>query len=85
MEVHAPDRLIDVFCVRGGRPADEAIDVTDGLDGKIWFLRLEVGSATRFISDDPRNPKHVRMNVDLELRGVPGYLAPTREQWFQPE
>ena len=84
MEVHAPDRLMDVFCVRGGRPADEAIDVPEGLDGKTWFLRLEVGSATRFISDDPRNPKHVRINVDLTLHGVPGYLSPTWEQYFEP-
>lgn len=68
---------------RGGRRSEIEIDVPDGLDGTIRFLRLSVGSATRFLSEDIRAPKHVRINADLELRGVPGYLSPTWEQWFE--
>jgi len=81
-EVNAPDRLMDVLMARGGRRSEIEIDVPDGLDGKIWFLRMSVGSATRFLSEDIRAPKHVRINADLELRGVQGYLSPTWEQWF---
>ncbi|HUW32161.1 MAG TPA: hypothetical protein VM223_11165 [Planctomycetota bacterium] len=84
-EVHAPDRLMDLLMARGGRQCEIDIDVPDGLDGKIWFLRLSVGSATRFLSEDIRAPRHVRINADLELRGVPGYLSPTWEQWFEVE
>ena len=84
-EVHAPDRLADVLYVRGGRPADAVVDVPEELGGKLWFLRMEVGSATRFLSDDIRNPKHVRINADITLQGVPGFLSPTWEQWFEPK
>jgi hypothetical protein len=92
-EVHAPDRLMEHLYVRGGQPTgaraplprrQAVVEVPRGLDGKIWFLRLSVGSATRFLSDDVRKPRRVRIDADIELRGVPGYLAPTWEQWFQP-
>ena len=83
-EVHAPDRLLELLYVRGGKARETEIEVASGLDDKIWFLRLNVGSATRFVSEDVNNPKHVRIDTQIELEGVPGYLAPTYEQWFHP-
>jgi len=83
-EVHAPDRLVESLTVRGGSPRSARIDVPRGLDGTVWFLRLEVGSATRFVSEDVRKPTRVRIDATIELSGVPGYLAPTWEQWFEP-
>ena len=82
-EVHAPDRVLDVLHARGGS-REAKIDVPPGLDDKIWFRRTEVGSATRYVSVDPKKPRRVRVDADIELRGVPGYLAPTWGQWFQP-
>ncbi len=84
-EVHAPDRMLESLYTRGGAPRDAWIDVPDGLDGHIWFIRTEIGSGTRLISDDPSNPRQMRVDVDLELEGVPGYLAPTWGQWFDPQ
>jgi hypothetical protein len=85
-EVHAPDRMADVLYVRGGgKKQGVEVDVPAGLDDKIWFVRTEVGSATRFVSEAPNSSSsRVRITADLELRGVPGYLAPTWEQWFEP-
>ena len=83
-EIHAPDRMMDILYARGGRPEQATIDVPRGLDGKIWFIRTEVGSRTRFVSDNINNPKHVRIDTDIRLTGVPPYLAPTWEQWFDP-
>jgi hypothetical protein len=85
IEVHAPDRLIEPAYVRGGQPRTLAIEVPKGLDGMIWFLRTDVGSSTRFLSRDAARPRHTRIDADITLRGVPGYLAPTWEQWFDPE
>jgi hypothetical protein len=83
VEVHAPDRLLEVREVRGGAEARLPVTVPAGLDGKIWFLRTDIGSATRYPSG-PGNPRHVRIEADIDLLGVPGYLAPTWEQWFDP-
>ena len=83
LEVHAPDRLIQPAFVRGGKAAALQIEVPRGLDDRIWFLRLAVGSPTRFVSEDPANPTHVRIDADIALAGVPGYLAPTWGQWFE--
>ena len=84
LEVHAPDRQMEGVFVRGGRPQTLEIEVPPGLAGKIWFLRTDVASPTRFVSEDPRRPTPVRIDADLTLSGVPGYLAPTWEQWFDP-
>jgi hypothetical protein len=84
LEVHTPDRLMDLACVRGGEPRSMTIRVPSGADGKTWFLRTEVGSPTRFVSPDGSPPRHTRIDADITLRGVPGYLAPTWEQWFDP-
>jgi hypothetical protein len=83
VEVHAPDRLMEVREVRGGSDARLEVPVPAGLDGKLWFLRTDIGSATRYPSG-PGTPRHVRIAADIDLLGVPGYLAPTWEQWFHP-
>ncbi len=85
LEVHAPDRLVRPMYVSGDAPQTLTITVPQGLDGHVWFLRTAVGSATRFISEDPTNPIQVRIDTDITLKGVPGYLAPTWSQWFAPE
>ena len=84
LEVHAPDRQLEVLQVRGGADARVTVTVPPGLDGTIWFLRTEIGSATRYLSG-PGNPQQVRIDADIDLLGVPGYLAPTWEQWFDPK
>lgn len=83
LEIHAPDRLMDLAYVRGGQKREFAIDVPDGLDNHIWFVRVDVGSPTRFVSGD-NAPRHVTIEADLDLYDVPGVLAPTWEQWFAP-
>ena len=55
-----------------------------GLDGKLWHLRPSVGSATRLITTGGEDNRHLGIQLRLDLRGVPPYLAPTREQWFDP-
>ncbi len=79
-EVNAPDRTMAMVY---GREADLEVDVPAGLDGKIWHVRVNIGSRTVFDSrlSSPRFPS---MRVTLDLEGVPGLLAPTWEQWFDP-
>lgn len=83
LEVHAPDRLVESLYVRGERPQNVRVSVPPGLDGLVWFLRTEVGSATRFVSTAGA-PAHNRIEFDLTLDGVPACLAPTWEQCFPP-
>jgi len=85
LEVHAPDRLIEPVYVRGGHPRTVTVEVPPGADDRVWFLRTEVGSPTRFLVAEGDPAQHTRIDVDITLRGVPGYLAPTWEQWFDPE
>ncbi len=85
LEIHAPDRLIHPAYIRGGAPETIPIEVPDGLDGLIWFLRTDVGSPTRYVTADPARPTHVRIDADLLLDGVPGLLAPSWGQWFDPD
>ncbi|MCX7935803.1 MAG: hypothetical protein N3A66_11170, partial [Planctomycetota bacterium] len=54
------------------------------LDGKIWHLRADVGSASRLITEGPPSGRYLSIYLTLELKGVPGLLAPTWEQWFDP-
>jgi hypothetical protein len=83
LEVHAPDRMLDLLYVPGGEPRRARILVPPGLDGCIWFLRTEVGSATRYLSA-AGVPAHNRIEADISLEGVPAFLAPTWEQFFLP-
>jgi hypothetical protein len=84
VEVHAPDRLQEELAVRGGARREIVVPVEPQLAGRIWFIRTEIGSATRFVSGKG-SPTQVNIEADLDLYGVPGYLAPTWEQWFDPE
>jgi hypothetical protein len=84
VEVHAPDRLLEELAVRGGAKREIVVPVEPQLAGRIWFIRTEIGSATRFVSGKG-SPTQVNIEADLDLYGVPGYLAPTWEQWFDPE
>ena len=83
VEVHAPNRLVDELYVKGGRRQDAEIEVPPALAGLIWFLRIEPGAATRFVAGRG-DPRQVNIDADIDLEGVPGYLAPTWEQWFDP-
>jgi hypothetical protein len=83
IEINAPNRLVDELYVKGGARQEAVIDVPPALSGLIWFLRIEPGASTRFISGQG-NPQQVNVEADIDLQGVPGYLAPTWEQWFDP-
>lgn len=80
-EVWAPDRLVRAF-YHSGEPGAK-IPVPEGLDGKIWFFRLDVGGAT-VMQPGKERPRFLDINVRLGVRGIPPYLAPTREQFFLP-
>ena len=83
VEVQAPDRIIEELAVRGGARREIAVSVPPQLADRIWFLRTEIGSATRFVTAKG-DPRQLNIEADIELRGVSGYLAPTWEQWFEP-
>lgn len=83
VEVHAPDRIVEELAVRGGLRREIAVAVESPLADRIWFLRTEIGSATRFVTAKG-DPRQLTIEADLDLQGVPGYLAPTWEQWFDP-
>jgi hypothetical protein len=80
-EVRAPDRTMALIYDREG---EKTIDVPPGLDGKIWHLRPDVGSATRMPPGDLSKPRYLDLSLTVEVKGVPGFLAPTWEQWFDP-
>ena len=80
LEVGAPDRVLAILY---GRRGERTVAVPPGLDGKIWHVRVDFGGATRFVSRLPR-PRFPSLAVTLDLKGVPPYLAPTWEQWFDP-
>lgn len=79
-EVCSPDRTLAVIYDRAGR---RTVSVPEGLDGKVWHFRIDVGSATRMITRD-EHPRYLDVLLTLDVRGVPGLLAPTWEQWFDP-
>ncbi len=81
MRVRAPDRTLDMIYGNAGR---RTIEVPPGLDGKIWHVRMGVGSATRMITRKRKGGRYLDINLTLTLRGVPSYLAPSWEQWFNP-
>lgn len=84
VEVHGPDRMVQTTYAYGGAPRDIPISVPERLDGRIWFLRLSVASATRFLGQGDDNRRSVNIDPDVELHGVPGFLSPSWEQWFDP-
>lgn len=81
LEINAPDRTLAMLY---GNRGEQTVTVPPGLDGKIWHVRVDFGSATVFDSRWPM-PRFPSINLTLELQGVPPYLAPTWEQWFDPE
>ena len=80
IEVNTPDRTVDIIY---GQSAGRTIVVPDGMDGKIWHLRTDIGSASRMVTAQP--PRYLGIYLTLELEGVPPFLSPTWEQWFNPE
>ena len=81
LEVNSPDRTLALVYDRAG---EKEITVPAGLDGKIWHVRLDVGSATRMVTEGGAENRYLGIYTTLELKGVPGILAPTWEQWFDP-
>jgi hypothetical protein len=80
LRVCAADRVVGVIYANAGQLH---VAVPEGLDGKMWFVRPDVGSASRMATTGD-SPRYLDIDMTLELRGVPGYLAPTWEQWFDP-
>jgi hypothetical protein len=64
--------------------AEKTVRVPPGLDGKIWHVRVDVGSATEMFTRRPK-PRCPAIHLTLDLEGVPGILAPTWEQWFDSD
>ncbi len=81
LEVNAPDRTLEMIY---GRKGDLAVTVPPGLDGKIWHIRMDVGSGTVMATDGGPDSRYLGLVATLELKGVPGLLSPTWEQWFDP-
>ncbi|MFP4176775.1 MAG: hypothetical protein ACOCTQ_01560 [Planctomycetota bacterium] len=79
--VNAPDRRVARL---QASQEQISIDVPDGLDGYIWHISLGVAGTTRYSPPDDR-PRHPVISLDLDLRGIPPYLAPSWGQWFDPE
>ena len=77
LEINAPDRTMAVIYDTTG---ERVVAVPPGLDGKIWHLRPDVASAARFAEAG----RYQELNLTIDLQGVPGYLSPTWEQWFDP-
>jgi hypothetical protein len=68
-----------------GRQAEQTVTVPEGLDGKIWYIRPSIGSASRLVTDVGPDFRPQSSPMTLDIKGVPGYLAPTWEQWFDPD
>ena len=82
VEVCAPDRTMALMY---GRQAEQTVTVPEGLDGKIWYIRPSIGSASRLVTDVGPDFRPQSSPMTLDIKGVPGYLAPTWEQWFDPD
>ena len=82
MEVCSPDRIVHLFY---GQKGENTISVPKGLDGKFWYVRPSVGSGSKIGNPQTADGYWDQdIQVILGLRGVPGFIAPTREQWFNP-
>jgi hypothetical protein len=81
LEVNAPDRTMAIIYDQAG---EKTITVPAGLDNTIWHLRPEAGSASRIVTQLGPDCRYQDLLLTIGLKGVPGYLAPTWEQWFNP-
>ena len=54
------------------------------MQNRFSMRRLSVANATRMLEQGAVNLRSAQIDPDVELHGVPGYLAPTWEQWFDP-
>ena len=79
--VESGDRIMAATVANKG---EFTIDVPETLDGTIWNFRCNWGGPSVF-KLDPTRPRFPSMNLTVGLSGVPPYLAPTREQYFNPE
>ena len=82
LSVNAPDRTMALLY---GRRGEKTVPVPDGLDGKVWNVHCDIGSGSRIRPGADLPPKYLALYLTLDLKGVPGLLAPTWEQWFDPE
>ena len=67
-----------------GRDGEARVEVPPGLCGRIWHLRADVGSGSVMRTDGGPASRFLHIYMTLDIRGVPGLLAPTWEQWFDP-
>jgi len=81
LRINAPDRTVGMIY---GNAGAQTVTVPEGLDGKIWHVRPAVGQSTRMVTTDAEGGRYQEINLSLTLDGVPPYLAPTWEQWFDP-
>ncbi len=82
LQICTPDRAVAMLYDTAG---ERTVKVPAGMDGRIWHVRCDVGSASELRTDADGPPRYLDILMTLELSGVPGYLAPTWEQWFDPE
>jgi hypothetical protein len=45
---------------------------------------VDIGSGTVMVTDGGPQSRYLGLYTTLELKGVPGLLSPTWEQWFDP-
>jgi hypothetical protein len=81
VEVHAPDRMMQLLYVINENPARAVVTVPPGLDGRGWFVRLSVASAADLITDATARAM-LEVNMRLCFHDLRVVLAPTWEQSF---
>lgn len=81
LQVNAPDRTVAILY---GKQGEQKIDVPPGLDGKVWHLRVDIGSGSRFQTDGGTETRYLGIYASIDLNGVPPFISPTWEQWFDP-
>lgn len=81
LDVNAPDRTVERLY---GDAEEVKVRVPDGLDGLTWHLSTDVASAARYTQHGDR-PRFASPTVTLDIADIPLLLAPTWEQWFEPD
>ncbi|MFW5803410.1 MAG: DJ-1/PfpI family protein [Verrucomicrobiota bacterium] len=81
IDINTPDRTMARLY---GTQQSATVTVPPGMDGKIWHFSVGVGSSTRFFPADDE-ARNLVIDLDLDVRGIPAFLAPTWDQWFNPE